>query len=157
MQVFDDHEEDLPLPLWVAALRSNKYAKKLSARALNNELGSADPSGTWQTCSVLDWNADENKFFVEFHSNSEGEGGRYGRNNQGWVERLELCFDCEDPTHFADRVAAAYIRRDKSESAIRFGLYVRSMPSAGVSGPPHEWLDRITNGRSERAASVWAG
>lgn len=41
-------------------------------------------------------------------------------------------FLAEDPRHFADRVAAAFNGRKKTETHLRYHFYVDSMPNEGV-------------------------
>lgn len=45
-----------------------------------------------------------------------------------WVPRVRLHFEAEDPFVFARRFADAHERRARSESLLRYSLYVDSMP-----------------------------
>ena len=59
--MYDGFEEELDFKVWTASLRANKYAKAIPARAL---CGDGDSVGEWRRCEMLDWNEDENKFFM---------------------------------------------------------------------------------------------
>merc|ERR1711871_1255455 len=136
VEMFDAVEEALDFAAWNAVQRTHKYAKSIPARALFSD---SNGCGEWRCCEMLDWNDDENKFFVQWPSELNEP------SQQAWLSRLEICFDCEDPSAFVARVAQAYKDRAKTESRMRFDLYIKNMPTDGILAPPEEWMDRVVH------------
>ena len=65
-----------------------------------------------------------------------------------WVPRVRLHFEAEDPFVFARRFADAHERRARSESLLRYSLYVDSMPMEDLPALTTEAVSRAE--RKER-------
>jgi len=59
------------------------------------------------------------------------------------TNRLFICFDTEDPTVYAKRVANAFQLRRYAESLIRYNFIIDNMPTDELPGLEQEQVERI--------------
>jgi dynein heavy chain len=59
------------------------------------------------------------------------------------LDRLQICFDAEDPSLFAQRVVKAYRSRRLAEAVIKYNLYVDCMPSEELGQLDAEQISRV--------------
>ena len=59
------------------------------------------------------------------------------------LDRLQICFDAEDPVLFANRVVEAYRSRRLAEAVIKYNLYVDCMPSEELGQLDAEQISRV--------------
>ncbi|KAJ3073482.1 Dynein heavy chain 1, axonemal [Podochytrium sp. JEL0797] len=75
----------------------------------------------------------------------EVESLLFCKNDEAWVERLNLLFLSEDPFRFAQRVASAHKHREDAALKLRYAFYLDCMPTAEAAPLPLTSLNRIIN------------
>eukprot|EP00755_Sulcionema_specki_P029075 Sspe_Gene.17654::Locus_6284_Transcript_1_1_Confidence_1.000_Length_4893::g.17654::m.17654/K10408/DNAH; dynein heavy chain, axonemal len=89
--------------------------------------------GKWCQCKVLDWNEGEAKLLVEW----------VHHRRRVWLPRLHVMFLAEDPRLHAKRVVEAHRLRRRTESILRYHLYIDSMPIDESEPLDEAQLERI--------------
>lgn len=98
--------------------------------------GARDPSRTFRDATVHDVDPATNTYLVAFDSQSD---------KPEWVHRMFICFDAEDPSKYAQRLAAAYRGRADAERTLRLSLLVDCMPYGDVPQLSVEQINRMLN------------
>jgi dynein heavy chain len=133
LSAFDstDFEQQTPAE-WLAKGMVEGEQQGVPARALRMP----DPrqeQGTWQDCLVKGWNAEASKFSVEWADTGASSD----------VPRIHILFLAEDPFLFAQRVVVAHTNRHKTESQLRYNLYIDCMPTDDMPTLDSEQLHRV--------------
>lgn len=83
---------------------------------------------------------------------AEGTGneGEHAREPV-WLPRLSVCFDAEDPGHYARRYAAAHAARADALRMMRYELALDCMPAEGMPQLTTEQVGRGRGGKRARA------
>ena len=135
VHLFDSKEFDIYTSLeWIArGTRPGSNEASIGARTVRDPKGSAQQE--WLPCIVIGMH--EGMEDGDFFDVTLDDGLRHKRH------RLQVCFDAEDPSNFAQRVAAAQTAANNAAARIRYNLYVDCMPSDDVGNLTSEQLRRV--------------
>ena len=98
----------------------------------DNNSGGAG-AAAWEPCVVRAWDPEARQFEVEWARD----------NARARLGRLSVCFEPEEPTAFAERVARAHESRKTAEALIRYNLYVDCMPTDEIAQLDSQQIGRI--------------
>uniref|UniRef100_A0A0G4F0A6 Dynein heavy chain 1, axonemal n=1 Tax=Chromera velia CCMP2878 TaxID=1169474 RepID=A0A0G4F0A6_9ALVE len=124
-----------------ASSMKEKEFMPLAAQGLRPDNAGA---ASWVPCLVCGFDAKTAKFEVQWVS-----------DKQTWyLTRLQLLFDAEDPTIFADRVAKAHTCRRFAEGLIRYQFYVDNMPTDELATLDADQISRIFDSAQNKIRKI---
>lgn len=117
-------------------------------------------SGSYQSCVVIDYDANHRKFVVRWYPLTEAlDGGSAssgpaagrspgvaaaGESIGDYIEPLHVYFEGEDLELYCQRVARCHQRRRYAESLIKYNFFVDNMPTNKVGTCPEQVFRRVT-------------
>jgi len=106
-------------------------------------------NGTWLPCTVTGWNPSTGMYTIIWSEQALpfvlGQSAPVSHHQKvtAQVYPIDIVMDCEDPLLFARRVGRAHELRREHEAAIRYELYINSMPVDELEGLDTEQANRI--------------
>ncbi len=111
-------------------------------------------NGQWIPCTVVGYNAATGCYRLQWRDSEADAQQQTGGNNSSlsssssssspvYVNPIDVLFDSEDPVLFARRVGRAHALRREVESAIKYSLYIDSMPVDDLEALDSQQVSRI--------------
>ena len=155
LKLFDNTEFDSrPLEFWHNLIAESKEYGGVPARAMflappkeKKQFGIGErkePEGKfkplfWSACVVMEYSADDDTYTVIFEKDNE----QIKQSETKKLDRIDICFEGEDPVNYCDRLADIVQRKKLCSETIALNLYCDCMPMESLRPLDSESVNRI--------------
>eukprot|EP00954_Amorphochlora_amoebiformis_P027051 1382995-Amorphochlora_amoeboformis.AAC.1 len=104
-----------------------------------------DYEGIYRPCTVTGWDETKRKFRIKWKGENAAKQDAECKDDdiEAILYRINLCFQAEDPFQYVKGVVEAHEARRQFECAIKYSLYVDSMPADNINSLDPEQQKRI--------------